>query len=121
MRKTHSNIYVRSAVATLLASSAIAISTPAFAQDAGEGEDDEQEEAHQAEAHGVEGLERVLVDLHRVDVQEDVVHHRVRARTLVTGVRLAEDRSPDGASADRGIDALQEAHGRGSDRSKRSA
>ena len=41
MRKTHSNIYVRTAVATLMASSAIAISTPAFAQNAGEGDTDE--------------------------------------------------------------------------------
>ena len=41
MRKTHSNIYVRSAVATLLASSAMAMSVPAFAQDASEGDTDE--------------------------------------------------------------------------------
>lgn len=41
MRKTHSNMYVRTAVATLMASSAIAISTPAFAQNAGEGDTDE--------------------------------------------------------------------------------
>jgi hypothetical protein len=41
MRKTHSNIYIRTAVATLMASSAIAISTPAFAQDASEGDTDE--------------------------------------------------------------------------------
>lgn len=33
MRKTHSNIHVRTAIATLLASSAIAVSAPAFAQE----------------------------------------------------------------------------------------
>lgn len=41
MRKTHSNIYVRTAVATLMASSAIALSVPAYAQAADEGDTDE--------------------------------------------------------------------------------
>jgi outer membrane receptor protein involved in Fe transport len=41
MRKTHSNIYVRTAVATLMASSAIGMSVPAFAQAAAEGDNDE--------------------------------------------------------------------------------
>ncbi len=41
MRKTHSNIYVRTAVATLMASSAIGMSVPAFAQAAAEDDNDE--------------------------------------------------------------------------------
>lgn len=41
MRKTHSIIYVRTAVATLMASSAIGMSVPAFAQAAAEDDNDE--------------------------------------------------------------------------------
>lgn len=41
MRKTHSNIYVRAAVTTLLASSAGAMAVPAYAQDAGGRDTDE--------------------------------------------------------------------------------
>lgn len=41
MRKTHNTIHVRTAIATLLASSAIAVSAPALAQGAGESDSDE--------------------------------------------------------------------------------
>lgn len=41
MRKTHRNIYIRTAVATLMASSAIATSNPVLAQTAGGSDTDE--------------------------------------------------------------------------------
>ena len=77
---------------------------------AGHGQHQEQEEGQAAEAEGVGELDRVLADPDRVDVQEDVVHDRVRARALVARVGLAEERAPHGAAADRLIHPLEEAH-----------
>src|SRR6185369_17851425 len=78
--------------------------------DAGHGQHEEQEERQSAEAEGVGELDRVLADPDRVDVQEDVVHDRIRARPLVARVGLAEEGAPDGAAADRLIHPLEEAH-----------
>ena len=77
---------------------------------AGHGEHEEQEEAQAAQAERVGELDRVLPNAHRVQVQEHVVHHRIRPRPLVVGVRVAEQRSPDRAAADALIDPLQETH-----------
>ena len=63
-----------------------------------------------AQAEGVGELDRVLADAHRVDVQENVVHHGVRSRALVVGVRLAEERPPDDAPADGLVHPLEETH-----------
>ena len=77
---------------------------------AGHGQHQEQEERQPAQAERVRELDRVLADPHRVDVQEDVVHDRVRARALVARVGLAEERAPHDASAHRVIHPLEETH-----------
>ena len=83
---------------------------PTFEEDEDEEDEDEEEEERQpAETEGVGELHRVLPDPYRVQVQEDVVHHGVRARPLVVGVRVPEERPPDHASADALVDPLQEA------------
>ena len=78
--------------------------------DAGHGEHEEEEEGEPAQAEGVGELHGMLAHADRVQVQEDVVHHRVRPRPLVVGVRVAEDGPEDGAPPDRLIHPLQEAH-----------
>ena len=77
---------------------------------AGHGQHEEQEEGQAAEAERVGELDRVLADADRVDVQEDVVHDRVRARAFVARVGLAEERAPHDASADALIHPLEETH-----------
>ena len=77
---------------------------------AGHGQHQEQEERQTAQTERVGELDRVLADAHRVDVQEHVVHDRVRARALVARVGLPEQRPPDRAAPDRLVDPLQETH-----------
>ena len=60
-----------------------------------------------AEAEGVGELHRVLAHPHRVEVEEDVVHHRIGAAPLVVRVGVAEDGAPGRRPADRLIDPRQ--------------
>ena len=78
--------------------------------DAGDRQDEEQEEAQAAQAERVGELDGVLPDANRVDVQEHVVHDRIRPRPLVVGVGLAEQRAPHDAPADALVHPLEEAH-----------
>ena len=77
---------------------------------AGDRQHEEEEERQAAQAERIGELHGVLADAHRVDVQEDVVHDRVRARTLVARVRLAEERAPHHAPADGLVHPLEETH-----------
>ena len=62
---------------------------------AGHRQHQEQEEADPSQAEGVRVSHGVPLYAHRVQVQEDVVHDRQRARAAGGRVRLAEEGSPD--------------------------
>ena len=64
-------------------------------QHAGGDQDQEQEERDQAEPQGVDGPQRVAVDLDRVDVQEEVGEAGGRALQVRGGKGVAEDGAPD--------------------------
>jgi hypothetical protein len=75
--------------------------------DARHRKDEEEEEAQAAEAEGVGELHRVLANPHWVEVEEDVVHHRIGAASLVVRVGVAEDGAPGCRPANRLIDPRQ--------------